>query len=94
MKKIKRLILNDSFTVLNAAEQKNVLGGAGPWSDSWDGCYGSSTCAVGNSCLAGYSWGFDGGSVFPSTSNGWVGYGQCAWDSTLNSCFCDVETVQ
>ena len=94
MRKIKRFVLNDSFTVLSAEAQKNVLGGAGPWSYSWDGCQGSSTCATGNASLAGYSWGFTGnGTTIPDgPSGGWTGYGHCAWDSSTNSCFCNIES--
>ena len=74
MRKIKRFVLNDSFTVLSAEAQKNVLGGEFfPY--SCGSITSQSTCS--GECISG---------VIKYGETDYAGY--CTWNSSTSTCFC------
>ena len=92
MRKIKRFVLNDSFTVLSAEAQKNVLGGLNE--TLIDGCSGvSSSSSCSGVCIAEfyYTYWVSNGSAPQERVGGWTKDGYCDWNSSNNSCFCNVK---
>ncbi len=87
MRKIKRFVLNDSFTVLSAEAQKKVLGGD---SQFIDGCSSNPSTMCSGFCLVDYSYTIpgSGGVGNPDQSSGWTKEGYCVWNTAAQSCVC------
>ena len=90
MRKIKRFVLNDSFTVLSAEAQKRIKGGDYPFGSSnyYYGCSElTSSSSCNGACIITYVW--DNGAAGGGGSE--TKDGTCEWNSASSSCFCNVN---